>query len=39
MEYLDFETPIQELEEQLLKCQELGEKSKVDVTETCKKNK
>jgi acetyl-CoA carboxylase carboxyl transferase subunit alpha len=37
MDYLDFETPIQELEEQLLQCQELGKKSKVDVTETCKK--
>ena len=36
MEYLEFELPIQEIEEQLLKCQTLGEESDVDVTETCK---
>jgi len=35
MEYLDFELPIQELEEQLEKCAVLGEESDVDVTETC----
>ena len=35
MEYLDFEKPIQELEEQLLKCRIIGEESDVDVTETC----
>ncbi len=36
MEYLDFELPIKELEEQLDKCQIIGEESDVDVTETCK---
>lgn len=36
MEYLDFELPIKELEEQLQKCQVIGEESDVDVTETCK---
>lgn len=36
MEYLDFELPIKELEEQLQKCQIIGEESEVDVTETCK---
>jgi len=36
MEYLDFELPIKELEEQLEKCQVIGEESDVDVTETCK---
>ena len=36
MEYLDFEMPIKELEEQLEKCQLIGEESDVDVTETCK---
>lgn len=36
MEYLDFELPIKELEEQLDKCQVIGEESDVDVTETCK---
>jgi len=35
MEYLDFELPIQELEEQLEKCAVLGKESDVDVTETC----
>jgi len=35
MEYLDFEKPIQELEEQLTKCRIIGEESDVDVTETC----
>ncbi|MBT8325334.1 MAG: acetyl-CoA carboxylase carboxyltransferase subunit alpha [Winogradskyella sp.] len=36
MEYLEFELPIKELEEQLDKCQMIGEESDVDVTETCK---
>ncbi|MBV7268677.1 acetyl-CoA carboxylase carboxyltransferase subunit alpha [Winogradskyella luteola] len=36
MEYLEFELPIKELEEQLEKCQVIGEESDVDVTETCK---
>ena len=35
MEYLDFELPIKELEEQLDKCKIIGEESNVDVTETC----
>jgi len=37
MEYLDFEMPIKELEDQLQKCQIIGEESEVDVTATCKK--
>ncbi len=36
MEYLDFELPIKELEEQLGKCELIGEESDVDVTDTCK---
>ena len=36
MEYLEFELPIKELEEQLEKCQVIGEESDVDVTQTCK---
>ena len=36
MEYLDFEQPIKELEEQLQKCSLIGEESDVDVTNTCK---
>ncbi len=36
MEYLDFELPIKELEEQLDKCMVIGKESDVDVTETCK---
>lgn len=36
MEYLDFELPIKELEEQLEKCQIIGQESEVDVSETCK---
>ncbi|MFT5217346.1 MAG: acetyl-CoA carboxylase carboxyl transferase subunit alpha [Glaciecola sp.] len=36
MEYLEFELPIKELEEQLQKCELIGEESDVDVTETCK---
>ena len=35
MEYLDFELPIKELEDQLQKCKLIGEESDVDVTETC----
>ena len=37
MEYLDFELPIKELEDQLQKCYEIGEESAVDVAATCKK--
>ncbi|MFZ4107225.1 acetyl-CoA carboxylase carboxyltransferase subunit alpha [Flavobacterium sp.] len=37
MEYLDFELPIKELEDQLDKCQIIGLESDVDVTNTCKK--
>ena len=36
MEYLEFELPIKELEEQLEKCQLIGKESNVDVAETCK---
>lgn len=36
MEYLDFELPIQKLEEQLSKCQIIGAESEVDVVETCR---
>lgn len=36
MEYLDFELPIKELEDQLDKCVIIGEESDVDVTATCK---
>jgi acetyl-CoA carboxylase carboxyl transferase subunit alpha len=36
MEYLDFELPIKELEEQLDKCELIGKESDVDVTESCK---
>ncbi len=36
MEYLEFELPIKELQDQLEKCQVIGEESDVDVTETCK---
>ena len=35
MEYLDFELPIKDLEEQLEKCTLIGKESDVDVTETC----
>lgn len=34
MEYLDFELPIKELEEQLEKCYEIGKDSNVDVSDT-----
>jgi len=36
MEYLEFELPIKELEDQLKKCQLIGNESDVDVSETCK---
>ena len=36
MEYLDFELPIKDLEEQLTKCQLIGEESGVDVVDSCK---
>lgn len=36
MEYLEFELPIKELEDQLQKCQIFGDESQVDVTEACK---
>lgn len=36
MEYLDFELPIKELEDQLDKCVIIGQESDVDVTQTCK---
>ena len=36
MEYLEFELPIKELEDQLQKCKVIGDESEVDVTETCK---
>jgi acetyl-CoA carboxylase carboxyl transferase subunit alpha len=35
MEYLEFELPIKELEEQLTKCEIIGKESNVDVTKTC----
>ena len=37
MEYLDFELPIKELEEQLEKCLSIGEESGIDISDTCKK--
>jgi len=37
MNYLDFELPIKELEDQLSECKILGEKSDVDIIDTCKK--
>ena len=36
MEYLDFELPIKELEDQLDKCLVIGQESDVDVSNTCK---
>ena len=36
MEYLDFELPIKELNEQLEKCELIGKESDVDVEQTCK---
>ena len=35
MEYLEFELPIKELQDQLDKCKFIGIESKIDVTETC----
>ena len=35
MEYLEFELPIKELEEQLNKCEIIGKESGVDMTESC----
>tara|TARA_B100000768_G_C11277043_1_gene376470 strand:+ start:489 stop:1442 length:954 start_codon:yes stop_codon:yes gene_type:complete len=37
MEYLDFETPLKDLEDQLTECKLIGDKSDIDVSETCKK--
>tara|TARA_B100001057_G_scaffold475346_1_gene542025 strand:+ start:272 stop:1225 length:954 start_codon:yes stop_codon:yes gene_type:complete len=37
MEYLDFEEPLKQLEEQLEECKVIGDKSEIDVSETCKK--
>ena len=37
MEYLDFELPIKEVQEQLSKCQLIGNESDIDVTDTCEK--
>ena len=37
MEYLDFEIPLKELEDQLSECKLIGDKSEIDVSETCKK--
>ena len=36
MEYLDFELPLKELEDQLEKCNEIRNESKVDVKDTYK---
>ena len=35
MEYLDFEEPIKDLNEQIEKCKNIGSESLVDVTDTC----
>jgi acetyl-CoA carboxylase carboxyl transferase subunit alpha len=35
MNYLEFEKPIQELEEQLRKCHKIGEENEIDVSKTC----
>ena len=37
MEYLDFELPIKEVQEQLSKCELIGNESDIDVTDTCEK--
>ena len=39
MEYLDFELPLKKLKDQLEKCTEIGDESKVDVRDTAKKLK
>ena len=36
MEYLDFELPVKELQDQLNKCEIIGSESDVDVSNTCK---
>ena len=36
MEYLDFELPVKELQEQIAKCLAIGDENSVDVTETYK---
>ena len=35
MEYLDFELPIKDINDQIEKCKSIGNESSVDVTETC----
>ena len=35
MEYLDFELPIKDLQDQINKCKMIGNESRVDVSETC----
>ena len=35
MEYLDFEKPIKDLQEQIKKCKDIGNESAVDVSDTC----
>ena len=35
MEYLDFELPIKEINEQLTKCKLIGDENEIDVTDTC----
>ena len=37
MEYLDFEEPLKQLVDQLEECKVIGDKSKIDISETCKK--
>jgi|TARA_B110000240_G_C13511171_1_gene459490 acetyl-CoA carboxylase carboxyl transferase subunit alpha len=37
MEYLDFESPLKDLEDQLTECKLIGNKSDIDVSGTCKK--
>ena len=37
MEYSDFETPLKDLEDQLIECKLIGDKSEIDVSETCEK--
>ena len=37
MEYLDFEEPLKQLLDQLEECKVIGDKSKIDVSQTCKK--
>ena len=37
MEYLDFELPIKEIQDQLSKCEIIGSESEIDVTDTCAK--